>query len=214
MTKEPFFAVVFDVGAETMTAESVDELSRQATRVAATRGVERQRLLDLFGVLAAGDLSAMESLYDTCASDLYGLALWRTGSSADAWDVVHDVFVRLAQLGETLSKVRRPRGYLLTMTHRLTVDLGRARQRRPTTPLEECRFLESNDASPEASLDAERAGRLLAVLSGRQREVLYLRHYAGLTFAGIGRVTGVSTFTAASRYRLGIRRLRRLMGVS
>ena len=54
---------------------------------------------------------------------------------------------------------------------------------------------------------------MLKDLPPPQREALYLRHFAGLTFAQIGRVAGVPTFTAASRYRLGIRRLRRMMGI-
>jgi DNA-directed RNA polymerase specialized sigma24 family protein len=38
-----------------------------------------------------------------------------------------------------------------------------------------------------------------------------MRHFEECTFARIGRITGVPTFTAASRYRLGIGRLRRLL---
>ena len=39
-------------------------------------------------------------------------------------------------------------------------------------------------------------------------------HFAGCTFAEIGRITRVPTFTAASRYRLGIKKLRTLLEVS
>ena len=40
---------------------------------------------------------------------------------------------------------------------------------------------------------------------------LLLRHFADCTFADIGRITGVPTFTAASRHRLAIAKLRRLL---
>jgi DNA-directed RNA polymerase specialized sigma24 family protein len=52
---------------------------------------------------------------------------------------------------------------------------------------------------------------MLAGLPLKQRETIYLRHFAGCTFADIGRIVGVPTFTASSRYRLGVHRLRRLM---
>ena len=55
--------------------------------------------------------------------------------------------------------------------------------------------------------------RMINQLPPAQREAIYLRHFAGCSFAEIGRATGVPTFTAASRYRLGLQRLRRLVGV-
>ena len=69
-------------------------------------------------------------------------------------------------------------------------------------------------ADPGTAADAARASRLLLGLPPAQREAVYLRHFAGLSVAEVGDVTGVPTFTAASRYRLGIGRLRKLMGVA
>ena len=68
----------------------------------------------------------------------------------------------------------------------------------------------------ERALDAVAAKNLppgLRELPAPQREAIYLRHFAGCSFAEIGKATGVPTFTAASRYRLGMRRLRQLTGV-
>ena len=63
-------------------------------------------------------------------------------------------------------------------------------------------------------MDADRATAALSQLPTAQREAVYLHHFAGLAFREIGRVTGVPTFTAASRYRLGIARLRRALGAA
>jgi DNA-directed RNA polymerase specialized sigma24 family protein len=43
--------------------------------------------------------------------------------------------------------------------------------------------------------------------------VVFLKHFAELTFREIGRVTGVPMFTAAARYRLALRRLRQHLRV-
>ncbi len=57
---------------------------------------------------------------------------------------------------------------------------------------------------------ATRPTRLLGLarLSDEQREVVELKHFAGLTFREIGEVTGVPTQTTATRYRAALDRLR------
>jgi len=164
---------------------------------------------ELFLDLAGGKTKALEEIYEAAAGEIFGLALWRTGSREDASDVVQEVFVRLAEQGDRLRKVKAPRAWIFAVAHRVAVDATRRRRR--TAPLESCRFLESASGDAGRDLDAEKASFLLAGLPPAQRVAVYLRHFADCTFAEIGRVTGVPTFTAASRYRLGISKLRDLM---
>ncbi|MDX1383407.1 MAG: RNA polymerase sigma factor [Thermoanaerobaculia bacterium] len=162
-----------------------------------------------FRELASGRRSAgLEQLYRLCARDLYGLALWRTGNSADAEDVVQEVFVKLSRAGKKLARVRHGRRYLLTMTHRTAIDRVR-RRRRDEPPTDE--LLQPVVERPERRLDAQRLSAWLVELPPAQREAVYLRIYQDLSFAEVGRITGVPTFTAASRYRLAVQRLRRRM---
>ena len=72
----------------------------------------------------------------------------------------------------------------------------------------ECDFLEAREHPAERVVDARAASALLSRLPAEQREVIYLHDFADLSFREIGRVVGVPLFTAASRYRLGIGRLR------
>jgi RNA polymerase sigma-70 factor (ECF subfamily) len=166
---------------------------------------------DIFADLAAGRLVALDALYDAAAPDLYGLALWRTGSVEDAADVVQDVFVRVAEQGSKLASVRNPRAWLLTVTRRIAVDFVRRRSRRATEPLDEYLFLTAADGHSERMLDAAQASILLSALPDTSREILYLRHFVGCTYTEIGQIVGVPKFTAASRYRNGIDKLRKLM---
>jgi RNA polymerase sigma-70 factor (ECF subfamily) len=175
---------------------------------------EQSRLRGLFGELAEGRVTALEGLYDSCGDELYGLALWRTGSSADAADVVQEVFVQLTAVRHRLKDIGDPMAYLRRMTSRASVDVHRKRLRRREEPVETCLFLETPEPSPERETEARRVSRLLERLPPRQREAIYLRHFCGCSHAEIGRATGVATFTAASRYRLGIQRLRALLGVT
>lgn len=172
-----------------------------------------ERLRELFSALAEGDATALEDLYASCADELYGLALWRSASAADAADVLQEVFVRLAVARTGLGSVADPRAYLRRMVHRAAVDVHRRRTKRRETPITECRLVESGEPSPERQAEAQRISELLGRLPAAQRETIYLRHFGGCSFAEIGRATGVPTFTAASRFRNGMRRLRQLVGV-
>lgn len=165
----------------------------------------------IFDDLATGRDSALEDLYDTAARHLYGLALWRTGSEDDAADVVQDVFVKVAQQGPKLAGIKNPKGWLLTVTHRAAVDVARRRIRQAAEPLDEFPFLTANQGDSDAMLDAAHASVLLAGMPPNQRDVIYLKLFAECTFAEIGSIIGIPTFTAASRYRKGISDLRTLM---
>lgn len=162
----------------------------------------------IFAELAKGRLAALDELYDLASGDVYRLALWRTASAEDAEDVVQDVFVRVAEQSSRLVSVRHPRRWLLTVTHRRAVDLCRGRSRRQTDPLDDVPYLEAMSGDPDRVIDARTVSRLIGTLPAKQREVLLLRHFADCTFADIGRITGAPTFTAASRYRLAVARLR------
>jgi len=194
----------------------VEALQEDCTRQRRGSGAEfghlsRSAWLELFAQLARGRVQALERLYDIASRRLYGLALWHTGSPEDAGDVVQEVFVRVAEQGRRLEQVRDPRSWLLTVAFRLSIDVVRHRRRRPTEPIDEHQLLVASEVEPERTLDADRVSRLLASLPKTQRDAVYLRHFTDCTFGEIGAITGVPTFTAASRYRLGLSRLRRLV---
>ncbi len=165
-----------------------------------------------FAALAAGDREALETIWLLASRRLYSLALWRTGDAEDAADVVQDVFVKLAARREELAGVGAPHVWLLAVAHRAAVDTTRRRTRRRAGPLEDASYLVAKDASPDRAVQAAELNRALASLPGAQREAIALRHFAGLSFREIGRATGVPTFTAASRCRLALAHLRRMLG--
>ena len=164
-----------------------------------------------FEALASGDRGALETVWLLASRRLYALALWRTGDAEDAADVVQDVFVKLASGRADLGKVEAPHLWLFTVAHRAAVDMTRRRVRR-AVPLEAAPFLGAKGAHPEDAVRAAELNRALACLPEAQREAIALHHFSGLSFREIGRATGVPTFTAASRCRLALARLRRILG--
>lgn len=174
--------------------------------------VAEDPLAAAFARLAGGDPAALEVVWAECSRELYAVALWRTGSASDAEDVVQETLVRLARGAGRLGGVRQPRAWLLRIAHRAAIDL--VRRRRPTETLDAaaCELVAAADGATRAeTAELEQA---LRALPAPQRTAIGLRYLLGLSLREIGRVTGVPTFTAASRCRLGLARLRLLFGES
>lgn len=194
------------------------ELARALPAILVTRRAlgEDDALVERFAAARRGDPDALAALYDQLAAELHGFALWRSGCRAIADDAVQEVFCRLAA-GRVLDdeRVRSPRAWLLAAVRRAAIDIHR--RRRHEVSFEAADFvLEAADPTVKDAdrvADGERARRALTTLPPKLREALYLRHFAGLSFAEIGRVAGIPAFTAASRCRLGLERLRRAFGV-
>ncbi|MCP3977800.1 MAG: sigma-70 family RNA polymerase sigma factor [bacterium] len=159
--------------------------------------------------LADGDRDALTELFDAHAERLFGHALWLTRRRAEAEDAVQTVFVKLAERGGELLRVRRPEAYLHRMLRSTIVDDARRRERRPEEALDDAELLVADSADAEALAEAKGLERALAALPAEQREAVGLHLFEGHSFGEIGRLLEVSRFTVASRYRLAIARLRR-----
>lgn len=171
---------------------------------------EPSRARALAAELAAGSREALAELYDLLADRVYGLALWLTANPEDAADVVQQTFVRMWEKRQLVGQAREPESYVLRMTRSAAADYLRRRPR-AAAELDEG-LLVAVLPDPTTAVDAQRLSRLVLRLPAGQRAVLYLHCFVGLSFREVGRVLGVPTFTAASRYRLALGRLRHWMG--
>jgi len=160
--------------------------------------------------LAAGDPDAFAALYDRLAVRLLGAARTMTGSSADADDVVHDLFVALTRGRARLAAVADLEAYVFTMLRNAVRRRGRraALDRRAVLAIAEGRRAAGGFATVAAHLPDDALAAAVAALPEAQREVVALKIDAGLTFAEIAAVTGTSLNTAASRYRYALEKLR------
>ncbi len=170
-----------------------------------------QRDVDSFRRLVRGDREALADLYDAHAGALFrhGMALTRRPTEAD--DLVQAVFVKLAKTGAPLLAVRNPANYMHRILHTAWID----GQRRPAATRESAVDADDLRQVAGAAIDQDSAidiARSVAELPAAQREIVQLHLTEGFSFREAGRITGVSMFTAASRYRVALERLRQLMG--
>jgi RNA polymerase sigma-70 factor (ECF subfamily) len=143
---------------------------------------------------------------------LLTLARGLLGEPAAAEDVVHDVFVRFAESAARFELTGSLKGYLATCVANLARDRIRLRVRRAQGRVEPIER-HAKDPAEDAMADEELT-RLRAALSQipyEQREAVVLHLKAGMRFAKIAQVQGVSLSTAHGRYRYGLDKLRSLM---
>jgi RNA polymerase sigma-70 factor (ECF subfamily) len=106
--------------------------------------------------------------------------------------------------------------WLLSMVRNRAIDLLRARKRRPAAPLTE--GLDPPDvadvpAEALSNVDSERARNALRTLPPEQQQVIELAYFAGLSHSEIAAQLAAPIGTVKGRIRLGMDRLRTLMGV-
>jgi RNA polymerase sigma-70 factor, ECF subfamily len=157
--------------------------------------------------LAKGREEAFADLFERYADRLFQVALAILGRREDAEDAVQDVFVGLARSRRHLGKVENWPAYLLAALRRAAGKLGGARNasRVESGDFQNLPARESRAVDTEQSLRLERS---LGALPPEQRELIALKLDAGLTFAEIANLLGISPNTAASRYRYALEKLR------
>ena len=171
----------------------------------------------ILGRIGAGELDALEELYDRYRTMAYSIALRITTDAALAEDVVQDAFLGAWRNANRYLEGRGSvKTWLLSIVHHRAVDA--VRRRRPTTELPDREStpplaLTIPDIWPEVDgrLDRDSVRQALAALSESQREALELAYFSGLTQQEIAVRTGAPLGTVKSRMRLGLLAMRRAL---
>ena len=138
------------------------------------------------------------ALYKSWLPYLVQRACLLLGNRADAEDVAHEVFVRLARGLERDPDLEVSRGALVHIATQVAIDRWRQRRTRAEEPLL------SGDGPGTPWHDEDVATRILVRqimehLSPDLREIAILRHADGLTLAEIADATGLSVKTIGRR---------------
>ena len=179
-------------------------------------------LTQLVSAMAAGQESAMGELYDLTSGLVHGVALRMLENPQDAEEVVLDVYMKAWRNASTYSTDRGSvTAWLVMMARSVAIDRIRSRNAQPKTlELTNLEFPEPAGAfaTPEqATQERERQARVqlaLRELPIEQREALILAFFGGLSHAELAERLGQPLGTIKTRIRLGLRRLRSLLGES
>lgn len=149
----------------------------------------------------------LEDAYDRFGAAVYRHVMSICRHAADAEDVVHTVFVKLARRAAWWIPVKDVEAYLHVAARR---EAFRLRGRSAPASLDVLAEPEAVPLAVEARTGSESARLSAAMerLPAEQREVFLLHAVEGETFSRIGTLIGVPANTVASRYRYARDKLR------
>ncbi len=169
----------------TESAEADSEGTTSATSIAVATSAE-------------SGAEVLADLYRTHVVGLVRLALLLVGDQSTAEDVVQDVFARLHRGGARLRDPDKALPYLRTSVLNGCRSVLRARRRAQLLRVPHEPPVWSAEAAVLAGEDRRAVLAAVARLPGRQREVLVLRYYLGLSDHEIAAALQVSRGTVSS----------------
>ncbi|MCC6230122.1 MAG: sigma-70 family RNA polymerase sigma factor [Phycisphaerales bacterium] len=174
-----------------------------------------ERLADLLACASAGDNDAWRSIIDLYARRVFALAKSRCGDAVLAEEITQSVFATVASTLGTggYSEQGKFEPWLFRITMNRVRDEARRAKRAGVS-------LESNVApilaapTPSRGLGPDILGKLrqgLGELSDADREVIELRHHAGLSFKEMTEILNEPLGTLLARHHRALKKLRNFL---
>lgn len=142
-------------------------------------------LIYLAAISSDEDKSKFELIYRQYRNLMYYAANQILHNSSDAEDVVHQAFLKIVEILDTISEIKshKTRSLIVTITERKAIDLYRSK----SLPLDETYIgsVAANEIEHMAESDAIAAA--IAALPARYREVLLLRYDNGFSYSEISK---------------------------
>jgi RNA polymerase sigma-70 factor (ECF subfamily) len=168
---------------------------------------------------ALGDDQALGSLYDETNVMVYSLALRMLGNEQDAEEVTLDVYNQVWRIAKSFTADRGSvTAWLMTLARTRALDKLRARKSRQShvEPIPEHFDPPADTTTPEQNtlLSEQRRMVILALekLPDEQRRILEMAYFQGLSHSELADLLGEPLGTVKTRIRLGMMKLRDLLG--
>lgn len=183
---------------------------------AADKQLRNQKLEALLTACALRDRKAFEQLYQLTSPNLYGLLLRILNSEAWAQDCLQEAYVKIWNNAQSYRPyLAAPMTWMTTVARNQALD--QLRRRRHEVALEGQPVPETADEDPPPleSLVRGDQGRLLKrcldQLTERQREMIALAYFRGLTHDELARQSDTPLGTVKTWIRRGLEALRRCL---
>ncbi|MEZ4295289.1 MAG: sigma-70 family RNA polymerase sigma factor [Polyangiaceae bacterium] len=156
--------------------------------------------------VAAGDSAAAKECIERFGGLVWALARRHTPSGPDAEDAVQDIFVDLWRSAARFDPERSTEpAFVAMVARRRLIDLSRRRVRR------EEELVEAVVSKAPVVEESAVVGQALGLLDPREREVLVLTAFDGLTQQEIAKEKGLPLGTVKTIARRGLLRMRALL---
>ena len=171
---------------------------------------------DCLARIQAGDARALAELYDRYTPLLYPVALRILRRPADAEDALQDAWLQVWKRAETFDPRRGSvAAWLLTVARTRALDRYRSLSSRDRAEAKVDPEPVNTPVGPAAAAEREQLGErvrdALSRLDDKQRQVLEIAYFQGLSQTEIADAVGAPLGTVKSWTRQGLSRLRELL---
>lgn len=160
--------------------------------------------------LAAGDASALETLISRHQQLVFALAVRTMRSTESAEDIVQDVFVKLYQIADKYQPAAKFTTWLYRIVVNHCLDIMRRQKNKPVTM--DVSTVSQDDRTGDSWLEkteqAKQIRKVVQALPERQRVVVVLHRFQGLTHKEVSQSTGWSVSAIESLLNRAYKTLR------
>jgi len=176
---------------------------------------------ELIRLFKSGDVNALDQLIQRYKDKIYTSIYMLLKDKYLSEDMFQNTFIRVIETirGGNYNEEGKFLPWVIRIAHNMCLDHFRKVKRSPSiksadgeTNLDA--LLDHSDSSETKIIKRQthdKVRRLVDLLPNDQREVIVLRHYAGLSFKEVANMTNCSINTALGRMRYGLINLRRMI---
>lgn len=178
---------------------------------------------ELVGRYLIGDHNSLEQLISRHQNRIYAYILMIVKDKALADDLFQDTFIKVINTirAGSYNEEGKFLQWVMRIAHNLIIDHFRKSNRMPVidnSKNEDFNIFDTLNVMEQSIEDRiitdqihRDVRKLIEFLPNEQKEVLYMRHYAEMSFKDIAEVTDVSINTALGRMRYALINLRKLI---
>lgn len=163
---------------------------------------------ELIRKVHSGNKEALNMIVSRYYDEIYRFCVYLTGQETDSYDITQEVFLRFIKYADSYEH-RNLKGYLLIIARNLCMDYFH--HRKDILCVEDTVYQGAEDARLGNLENRMLLWAALRQLPVNQREIIILRIYEELHFHEIAKILGVNLSTVKSRFRLGVKGLRKMM---
>ncbi|MBI4467835.1 MAG: sigma-70 family RNA polymerase sigma factor [Acidobacteria bacterium] len=180
---------------------------------------EESALQEMLARTASGEQAALAEIYDATSRVIFGLLVRMLRDRPSAEETLLDVYMQIWKQASAFDPARgAPLAWIMVIARTRAIDRLRSRkvERERIEPLESVDEANAPGPDPEESaVLSERRRRIrhaLEALTPEQREVIELAYFSGMSHGEIAERLAQPLGTVKTRIRLGMMRLRSLLG--
>ena len=158
-----------------------------------------------------GNKEALNTIIGKYYDDIYRFCLYLTGQETDSYDITQEVFLRFIKYIDSYEH-RNLKGYLLIIARNVCRDYFHHKS--DLYSIEDATAAGAEDIHLGSLENRMLLWEALKQIPVKQREIIILRIYEEMRFHEIAGILGVNLSTIKSRFRLGVKNLRKIMEVA